>query len=274
MRDQGAGTPAASLPRLFLLLRGLHGPAPGNESQFFLNIWSTNMQLQILPIGLTMALLVLAVGHASAADLIINGDFSAPDASTLPNDGSVYKFVYAGDPSLTGWTVTNGSVETDLTIPTFGAPTASGNPQNLDLDGNSAGTISQSFATTAGQAYTLAFFYSNNPYGPGAAATVTISDSLTDTALDHPLGRGGRLSGLAVRPGDVRRDFNCGDAHVHLERPGLGYHGILLDNVSVAAVQPSSMTLLGLGSLGIAAIARRRRNRRSEVPGNGFRMHS
>jgi hypothetical protein len=106
------------------------------------------MKDRLFPIGLAMAILVVAAGHASAGELIINGDFSAPNAATLPNDGSVYKFVYAGDPSLTGWSVTNGSVETDVTSPTFGAPTASGHPQNLDLDGNSAGTITQSFATT------------------------------------------------------------------------------------------------------------------------------
>ena len=47
------------------------------------------------PIGLAMAMLVLAAGQAKAGNLIINGDFSQPDATTLPNDGSVYKFVYA-----------------------------------------------------------------------------------------------------------------------------------------------------------------------------------
>ena len=126
------------------------------------------MSKRLKSIGLAMALMVLAAGHASAGNIIINGNFSQPNAATLPNDGSVYKFIYAGDPSLTGWTVTNGSVETDVTTPTFGAPTASGNPQNLDLDGNGAGTISQSFATTVGQTYNPAsFYYSNNPYGPG-----------------------------------------------------------------------------------------------------------
>ena len=80
------------------------------------------MKVRIRPIGLAMAMLVVATGQAKAGNLIINGDFSQPDAATLPNDGSVYKFVYAGDPSLTGWTVTNGSVETDVTIPTFGPP--------------------------------------------------------------------------------------------------------------------------------------------------------
>ena len=166
------------------------------------------------PIGLAMAMLILAAGQAKAGNLIINGDFSQPDAATLPNDGSVYKFVYAGDPSLTGWTVTNGSVETDVTIPTFGAPTASGNPQNLDLDGNSAGTIAQSFATIAGQSYSLAFYYSDNPYGPGAAATVECDRFLVDIVGDHPLRRDVRLPGLDVRPGDFRRHVEFSDAYI------------------------------------------------------------
>lgn len=218
------------------------------------------MKNRMGPIGLAAAILVVAAGHASAGDLIINGNFSEPNAATLPNDGSVYKFVYAGDPSLTGWTVTSGSVETDLTTSTFGTSTASGNPQNLDLDGNSAGTIAQSFATTMGQTYSLSFYYSDNPYGSGAAATVSASDSsLTPLSITHSDAAYGSLNWQYVQVNFIATSTSSTLTFASND-PASSTTGILLDNVRVSAVpEPSSIVLFGLGGLGVVAIARCRR---------------
>ena len=54
-------------------------------------------------------------------------------------------------------------------------------PTNLKLgltpwmNGVSAGTIRQTFATVPGQAYQLSFCYANNPDGPAQSATATVS---------------------------------------------------------------------------------------------------
>jgi choice-of-anchor C domain-containing protein len=230
----------------------------------FLTLWDHDMKVGTTPIGLAMATLVLAAGQAQAGNLIINGDFSAPNAATAPNDGSVYKFVYAGDPSLTGWTVASGSVETDLTAVTFGTPTASGNPQNLDLDGNSAGTITQSFATTVGKTYSLDFYYSDNPYGPGAAATVSVSDSsLIPLLITHSDATYGSLNWQYVHESFVATSTSATLAFTSNDSPS-NTTGILLDNVSVASVpEPSSITQLGLGGIGLALIVGWRRFRRT-----------
>ena len=206
------------------------------------------MTIRMGPIGLAIAILVVAAGPASAGNLLINGDFSQPDAATPPNDGSVYKFIYAGDPSLTGWTVTSGSVEVDLTTPTFGAPTASGNPQNLDLDGNSAGTITQSFTTIMGQTYSLDFYYSNNIYGSAASATVSVSDStLTPVVITHSGATYGSLNWQYEEETFVANSTSATLMFASND-PASSTTGILLDGVSVSAVpEPASVTLLGLG---------------------------
>jgi len=222
------------------------------------------MKVRMRPIGLAVVMLVLAAGQAKAGDLIINGDFSQPNAATPPNDGSVYKFIYAGDPSLTGWTVTNGSVETDLTIPTFGAPTGSCNPQNLDLDGNSAGTITQSFATVIGQTYSLAFDYSNNIYASSASATVSVTDStLTPLVITHSGATYGSLNWQYFNGTFVATSTSATLTFASND-PASDTCGILLDNVSVAGVpEPSSFILLGLGGVALATTALRRRIRRT-----------
>ena len=136
-------------------------------------------------------------------------------------------------------------------------PTASGNPQNLDLDGNSAGTISQSFATIAGQTYNLAFFYSNNPYGPGAAATVSVTgSSLSPLVITHTDAVAGSLDWQSIHTTFVATGSSSTLTFASND-PSWNTTGILLDNVSVCSVpEPSSITLLGLGGLGITAIAR------------------
>jgi Protein of unknown function (DUF642)/PEP-CTERM motif len=252
--------PGKSLP-----FHGPRGSAVENGS-VFPHHSERYMKVRIRPIGLALAMLILAAGQAKASDLIINGDFSAPDAATLPNNGSVYKFIYAGDPSLTGWTVTNGSVETDVTVPTFGAPTASGNPQNLDLDGNSAGTIAQSFATIVGQTYSLAFYYSNNVYAPvsGAAATISVTgSSLTPFVITHMGATYGSLDWQYAQQTFVGTSASATLTFASNDPPS-DTTGILLDNVSVAGVpEPSSIILLALGGGGLVAFARRWRSRRT-----------
>jgi choice-of-anchor C domain-containing protein len=87
--------------------------------------------------------------------VLVNGGFEQPVVSSD-------LFIPAGDLSLVGWTVVSGSVDV---VPSTGSWPSFEGTQSLDLDGHSAGTIEQSFATTAGSTYVLSFAYANNPGG-------------------------------------------------------------------------------------------------------------
>jgi hypothetical protein len=58
--------------------------------------------------------------------------------------------------------------------------------QWLDLDGLSAGTISQTFQTLPNQMYVLSFAYANNAAWPTAQAQITIVDASTAIDLTPP----------------------------------------------------------------------------------------
>ena len=123
------------------------------------------------------------------AAFVINGGFEDPVV------GGAYTTLTSG---LTGWTIDSGSVDLIQTYWTPYEPT-----QSLDLDGFTAGTISQVLSTVPGTTYTLTFAFSNNPDGqgqdynggptsfpPSARVTVTGSALLLSHDIWHDLAHG------------------------------------------------------------------------------------
>ena len=113
--------------------------------------------------GLAAAALAISGSPVNAAT-IINGSFEDG-----PDPGSFTEHV-AGDTSITGWTVSSGTIDyigTYWETP-FG-------DRSIDLAGSSLGSISQSIATVAGQAYTISFYASKNPDGGAPLRSGTIS---------------------------------------------------------------------------------------------------
>ena len=98
-----------------------------------------------------MAFFVIA-GNASA-NLIVNGSFEYGDRTGA---NWSWKTVSAGDTSITGWTVGNTGVDwhnnAELNPPQDGAFLV-----DLNLNGPTNVTLSQSFATVANAKYTLTF---------------------------------------------------------------------------------------------------------------------
>jgi len=96
-----------------------------------------------------------------------NGSF---ENGTYADGGSGFQTLSAGDTSITGWTVDAGSVDWIGTY--WVAPDGS---MSIDLSGADAGTISQTFATTIGNTYTVSFALSGNPAGPPTVKTLDVS---------------------------------------------------------------------------------------------------
>lgn len=97
-------------------------------------------------------------GGGSGNTAFLNGSFEGGG-----NPGSSWITLSTGNPSITGWTVTAGSIDYMGSVWQH----SNGN-RSLDMSGVSAGAIAQTFPTTSGQTYTVKFDLSGNPgYGTG-----------------------------------------------------------------------------------------------------------
>src|SRR2546423_15578628 len=98
--------------------------------------------------------------RGQAQNLITNGSF---ESGTAP-DGGFYT-LGAGNTYMTGWTIVSGSIDLGRNW------TAAKDLQSIDLDGNNAGKIKQTFNTTPGLQYKLLYSIEGNP---GVAQTVSM----------------------------------------------------------------------------------------------------
>jgi len=99
------------------------------------------------------AFATVAAGASAAS--FTNGSFEdGPDAGS-------FLTLNGGDTSIAGWVVGDHSVDY---IGSYWQ--SSHGENNVDLDGNGLGSISQTFDTIAGTLYTVKFDMSGNPDGP------------------------------------------------------------------------------------------------------------
>jgi choice-of-anchor C domain-containing protein len=166
--------------------------------------------------------------------LLPDGGFETPRA--LPPDKG--RMLTAGHRALAPWRITAGSVN----VQTYW-PVAEGT-HTLDLNGVSAGTIEQSFATIPGQVYQLLFDYANNPDRPARTATAAVTVTGVGTLLSRVIAHAGSTP---RNPKYMRflATFIADSATTTLSFASTtpGAYGIILDAVSVMAVPGTAATI-------------------------------
>ncbi len=120
--------------------------------------------------------MAFAGGASAAFTGLANGSFE--DNGTYVDNGSGFQQLDAPNASIEGWTVDAGSVDWIGTY--WPAPDGA---MSIDMSGADAGTISQTFETTIGNTYTVAFLLSGNPAGPPAVKTLEVSATGGTTGL-------------------------------------------------------------------------------------------
>lgn len=217
------------------------------------------MKITILAAA-TAAALAFA-SSASAAQLLTNGGFETLGAAS-PQGWGGYTFGSGFSPVLPGWTVDSGSVDVTQTGSTWG-PAFEGT-NSLDINGWDAGSISQSFATVAGQTYHVSFVYSRNAAGAPDPATADVTaggQTLQVTAPND--GTFGGPMAMAWKPASFDFIAQGPMSTITLAATVRGNGGVFFDDVQVNTAgvpEPATwaMMLLGMAGLGAATRLRRR----------------
>ncbi len=195
----------------------------------------------------------LIVTPVQAANLIQNGSFET--ATVNPNPGTSYITLGVGSTVITGWTVSQATIDY---IGTYWQ--ASEGSRNLDLSGLNAGGIQQTFNTTVGETYRVTFdLAGNTDYSPTIKEMrVSAGGNSADFSFDITGKSRSNMGWVSRSWGFTATGTTTTLSFLNLvDTP----YGPALDNVSVIALSspppsiPEPSSVLGLLSLGVLGIS-------------------
>jgi hypothetical protein len=225
-----------------------------------------NLRALVL-LTVSTATLVCAQGAQAATNLLTNGGFDSIGAGAVPEawGGLTYYTdgTHPGNVALPGWTVEAGSV--DFTSTSSGWGPADMGPYSLDINGWSAGTISQQFATVIGQTYTVSYAYSRNEAGSPndpVQATVAAGDMSQLVSVSYEDPSFGSVNNMLWKQGGFSFVADSTESTIRLAAVTDSNAGVFFDTVSVtgpAVPEPAAWALMIVGFGGVGAVLRRRR---------------
>lgn len=163
---------------------------------------------------------------SATSNIIVNGSF---EESSIDCIGG-YVLLYAPSTVITGWTITDGSV--DLVCLDI---LASNGTRSIDLSGQTLGTISQNFTSTPGTEYRVDFDMSGQRGAP-LLKTMTVSagdtsEIFTSDKNTHSGIWDAKTFYFVATDSTTTLEFKSSDDVI---RP---YYGPALDNVHVEALE-------------------------------------
>jgi choice-of-anchor C domain-containing protein len=198
-----------------------------------------------------IGMLAVALGAVTAqATPFSNGSFETPASPfTQP-----FTTLLSGSTAIDSWTVGGNSIDW---IGTYWTP--QDGDRSLDMSGNNAGSIAQTFDTILNQQYEVKFWMAGNPAGDPDIKTQNVAAAAANANFTFDL-NGYDL----VNMGWVEKSFlfTATGTSTTLTFTSLDNtaYGPALDNVSVNAIPiPPSALLMGSGLLGLVGLGWRRR---------------